>query len=91
MPYLRPVDDPYDDISPVHTWTVRLTDKAAQKKLREVLEGDLDDLAVTATTPTGRVATVDVVGSDATAEASGLTIRRLLDLRSTWFTIRHTK
>ena len=23
VPYLRPVDDPHDDISPVHTWTRR--------------------------------------------------------------------
>src|SRR3954470_18185778 len=90
IPYLRPVDDPYDDLSPVHTWSVTFTDKDAQKKLEEVLEGDLDDLTVSATTPTGRVATVDVAGSDATTQASGLTIRRLLGLRSTWFTIHHT-
>ena len=89
VPYLRSVDDPYDDISPVHTWTVRLTDRQAEQKLGEVLEGDLEDLIVSATTPTGRAATVDVVGSDATVPASGATIRRLLELRSTWFTIRH--
>ena len=50
--------------------------------------GDLDGLKVSATTPTGRVATVDVVGSDATVPVSGSEMRRLLELRSTWFTIR---
>ena len=89
VPYLRSVDDPYDDISPVHTWTVTLTDRQAQRMLREVLQGDLEDLEVTATTPTGRTATVDVVGSEGTLPASGTTMRRLLELRSTWFTIRH--
>ena len=89
VPYLRSVDDPYDDISPVHTWKVTLTDrKAAEKKLGRC-RGRLEDLAVSATTPTGRAATVDVVGSDGTVPASGATIRRLLELRSTWFTIRH--
>jgi stage II sporulation protein D len=90
IPYLRSVDDPYDDLSPVHTWTVKLSDKSAQKKLREVLDGRLEDLTVSATTPTGRAQTVDVVGSNATTEATGIDIRRLLDLRSAWFTIRHT-
>jgi stage II sporulation protein D len=89
IPYLRPVDDPYDDLSPVHTWTVTLKDKTVQKKLGEVLDGRLEALKVSATTPTGRAATVDVVGSTATTEATGIDIRRLLDLRSTWFTIRH--
>src|SRR5690242_14831722 len=67
VPYLRSVDDPYDTLSPVHTWTVRLTDKAAAKALKDVRLGDLSDLVVSSTTPTGRVATLDVVGSDGTA------------------------
>jgi stage II sporulation protein D len=86
--YLRSVDDPYDSLSPVHTWTVRLDDRDAQRKLASVREGDLDGLEVSATTPTGRVSTVDVIGSDATVPVSGGEIRRLLELRSTWFTIR---
>lgn len=87
IPYLRSVDDPYDSISPVHTWTVRFEDRVAERKLASVREGDLEDVAVSATTATGRVATVDVVGSDATVPVSGGEIRRLLGLRSTWFTV----
>src|SRR5215212_8682435 len=71
VPYLRPVEDPYDDISPVHTWSVRLTDDQMAKALREVRLGELQDVKVTATTPTGRVATADVVGEDGTATVSG--------------------
>ena len=73
---------------PYHTWTVTLDDRDAQRKLSSVREGDLDGLEVSATTPTGRVSTVDVIGSDATVPVSGAEIRRLLELRSTWFTIR---
>jgi stage II sporulation protein D len=89
VPYLRSVDDPYDTLSPVHTWTVRLTDRQAEKMVKDHLIGKLDDLQVTSTTPTGRVATVDVVGTDATTTISGGDARQLLELRSTWFTIRH--
>jgi stage II sporulation protein D len=89
VPYLRSVDDPYDTLSPVHTWTVRLTDREAEKMVKDHLIGKLDDLQVTSTTPTGRVATVDVVGTDATTTISGGDARQLLELRSTWFTIRH--
>jgi stage II sporulation protein D len=86
--YLRPVDDPYDDISPVHAWSVRLTDREMARKLREVRLGDLQDVKVSETTATGRAATVDVVGEEGTAQISGLELRRLFDLRSHWFTIR---
>jgi stage II sporulation protein D len=89
IPYLRPVDDPYDDISPLHTWTVRLTDRDAAKRLDGVRLGDLEDLVVSATTPTGRVATLDVVGADGTAQITGGEARGKLELRSAWFTVRH--
>jgi peptidoglycan hydrolase-like amidase len=58
------------------------------KALREVRLGELQDVKVTATTPTGRVATADVVGDEGTATVSGLELRSLLDLRSHWFAIR---
>jgi stage II sporulation protein D len=89
IPYLRPVDDPYDDISPLHTWTVRLSDRDADKRLDGVRLGDLEDLVVSGTTPTGRVATLDVVGAGGTAQITGGEARGKLELRSAWFTVRH--
>ena len=91
VPYLRPVDDPHDDISPVHTWTVSLTDRQAQSALGDVALGELEDVRVTATTPTGRVATVDVVGSKGTVTISGIALRAELGLRSHWFSIRRVQ
>ena len=88
MPYLRPVDDAYDDISPVHTWSVRLSDRDMARKLREVVLGELQDVKVASTGETGRAATVDVIGDEGTIQISGLELRRLLGLRSHWFAIR---
>ena len=88
VPYLRSVDDPYDSLSPVHEWSVTVRDRTARRKLRDVLLGDLEDLVVAATTPSGRVDRVDVVGSEGTIQISGRELRSLLGLRSHWFTIR---
>jgi stage II sporulation protein D len=85
LPYLRSVDDPYDSISPVHTWTERLTIAQAERRLRDVLDGDLEDLVVTVRTPSGRAATVEVRGSEGTQAVPAGRIRNLLELRSTWF------
>ena len=91
LPYLRPVEDPHDDLSPYHTWRVELTDAKAASLLREVRLGELEDVRVTATTPTGRVASADVAGSEGTTSVSGLEMRRLLGLRSSWFSIRRVR
>jgi len=88
VPYLRPVDDPHDDVSPVHTWTVSLSDREAERALRDVAAGELEDVRVASTTPTGRAATVEVVGSEGTVTISGIALRAELGLRSHWFSIR---
>jgi stage II sporulation protein D len=88
VPYLRSVDDPYDDLSPYHTWTLRFTDAQAAQRLRDVRLGDLEDIVISSRTPTGRAATVDVIGSEGTATVAAGDIRRLLGLRSTWFDVR---
>jgi stage II sporulation protein D len=86
--YLQSVDDPYDRLSPYHDWTVTLSDTEAAKRLVSVLQGDLVDLAVIATTPTGRVATLRVTGTLGTTDIPGATARTLLGLRSTWFGVQ---
>ena len=89
VPYLRPVDDAYDDISPLHTWSVRLTDRDMERKLREVVLGDLQDVKVASTGETGRVADG---GRHRRARARSRSRARSCagcsSLRSHWFTIR---
>jgi stage II sporulation protein D len=84
LSYLRSVDDPYDDLSPVHTWTSRFTQREAERKLRSVLSGRLEGLEVLTRTPSGRAATVEVRGSEGNQTVSAATIRTALGLRSTW-------
>ncbi len=90
VPYLRPVDDAHDDISPLHTWTVRLTDRDMERRLRELVLGELQDVRVASKGETGRALTVDVVGDEGTIQISGFELRRRLELRSHWFTVRRT-
>jgi stage II sporulation protein D len=85
--YLRSVDDPHDDLSPYHDWTARFTDKVARRKLRSLGAGTVQSLKVTARTASGRAATVDVTGKDATVSVPASRIQILLGLRSTWFDV----
>ena len=85
--YLRSVDDPHDDLSPYHDWTARFTDAAARRKLRSLGVGAVRDMAVTTRTPSGRAATIEVRGKDATVEVAASRIQALLGLRSTWFDV----
>jgi stage II sporulation protein D len=87
VPYLQSVDDPHDTLSPYHDWTVTLTDEQAQRKLDEVLDGDLVGIEVAAFTPSGRAAIVRVTGTEGARDVAAGTIRTLLGLRSTWFEI----
>jgi stage II sporulation protein D len=84
-PYLRSVDDPYDNISPLHTWRVTLSNATAQTRLGDVVQGTLQSLRVTRRGPSGRALEVEVVGSGGTRTVAATEIRRLLELRSTWF------
>jgi stage II sporulation protein D len=89
VPYLSSVADPYDRLSPHHDWTVTLTDEEAERRLAPVLAGDLVGVAVTVRTPSGRAAIVRVTGTLGTRDVQGTTVRSLLDLRSTWFSVAH--
>ena len=86
LSYLRSVDDPYDDLSPVHTWTARFSRREAERELGSLVAGRLRALRVTSRTPSGRAATIEVRGSRGDVETSAASIRTALGLRSTWIT-----
>ena len=86
LSYLRSVDDPHDDLSPVHTWSVHFTRREAERRLRSVLSGRLEGLRVATRSPSGRAATVEVRGSEGVQTVGAGTVRTLLGLRSTWIT-----
>jgi stage II sporulation protein D len=82
--YLRSVDDPHDDLSPVHTWTARFTRREADRKLGSLVTGRLRGLEVASRSPSGRAATVLVRGSRGDRTVSAASVRTALGLRSTW-------
>ena len=61
--YLRSVEDPHDDLSPVHTWTARFSEREARRKLRSPDRRGCEGLEVASRSPSGRAATVLIRGS----------------------------
>jgi SpoIID/LytB domain protein len=91
LPYLVPVADPYDVISPFHDWgPVPVTASQLAKKLN--LQGTITD-ATTTLNASGRVAAIDLFAQQALSPVPTSTLVRsstvagVLGLRSTWFGI----
>ncbi|HET6175027.1 MAG TPA: SpoIID/LytB domain-containing protein [Gaiellales bacterium] len=82
-PYLVPVDDPYDTISPYHDWTLSLSDRDLSQQA--AYPGLVTGLQVDAYS-SGRVNTVTLNGSAGPLVLSASLVRKRLGLRSTWFT-----
>ena len=89
IPYLKSVDDPFDDASPVHTWTETLSDDQIEGALTGLFEGSLRKVEVTETGKSPRIVTARVVGSRGSTTVTGDTLRARLELRSTWARFRH--
>jgi stage II sporulation protein D len=91
LPYLVPVADPYDVISPFHDWgPVPVTAALLAKKLN--LKGTITD-ATTTLNASGRVAALDLFSQQSFSPVPTSTLFRsstvagVLGLRSTWFGI----
>jgi stage II sporulation protein D len=88
IPYLRSVDDPFDDASPVHAWTERRSDDAMESALSGLFDGNLRKIDVIETGRSPRIVRARVVGSRGSSTVSGDTLRSRLELRSTWARFR---
>jgi stage II sporulation protein D len=84
VPYLVPVADPYDTLSPYHGWGPVLFD-GAKVETQLKLSAPIASLQVANGTD-GRVKTVTVISSDDSQTIlTGSQLRGQLELRSTWF------
>jgi stage II sporulation protein D len=84
VPYLVPVADPYDTLSPYHSWGPVLYDAADVVK-RLKLAAPLADLQAL-NGVSGRVKSITFVSDDESqVTLNGNQLRTALDLRSTWF------
>jgi stage II sporulation protein D len=85
VPYLVPVADPYDTLSPYHDWgPTPVTAQAIAKALK--VDGPITD-ATTTPNAAGRVGSVDLVTPVEPVTVPGTQLRSALGLRSTWFTL----
>jgi stage II sporulation protein D len=89
IPYLKSVDDPFDDASPVHDWTETVSDDEMESKLSGLFDGKLKKIKILETGESPRIVSARVVGSSGSSTVSGDTLRSKLGLRSTWARFSH--
>jgi stage II sporulation protein D len=89
IPYLRAVDDPFDDVSPAHRWTETLSDERMESELTGLFAGRLRRIEVLRRGDSPRIVRARVVGSADSTAISGATLRARLELRSTWARFVH--
>ncbi len=89
VPYLKSVDDPFDDLSPVHDWTRSFSDSQMASKLDGLFSGSLRRIEILKTGASPRIVRARVVGSRGSTVVTGDTLRARLGLRSTWARFRH--
>src|SRR3989440_1898373 len=85
VPYLVSVPDPYDSISPHHDWGPLVFTGAKLAKVLK-MKGRVVDLQPELNA-SGRIKSINVVGTENTLSMLGADVRRLLGLRSTWFSV----
>ncbi|MQA74579.1 MAG: SpoIID/LytB domain-containing protein [Solirubrobacterales bacterium] len=89
VPYLKSVKDPYDDASPVHRWTQRLSDNQIEAELAGLFNGRLQEIEITQRGVSPRIVRARVIGTRGSTNVTGDTLRDRLGLRSTWARFRH--
>jgi stage II sporulation protein D len=84
-PWLKSVDDPYDDTSPRHRWgPIKLSLKTAGRKLGGLVKGKFRGIQVVQRGVSPRIVEADVVGSKGRTRVTGGTLRARFGLYDTW-------
>lgn len=91
VPYLKSVEDPYDDASPKHNWTIRYSQATMQAKLGGLVKGRLKAIKVVQRGVSPRVMKADVIGTGGRVRTDGTTLRARLGLFDTWVSFKRTR
>jgi len=84
-PWLKSVDDPYDDASPRHRWgPIRMTLAQADRKLGSLVKGRFRGIEVVQRGRSPRIVEADVIGSRGRLRVTGGQLRARLGLFDTW-------
>jgi len=89
IPYLKSVEDPFDDASPVHNWNETYSDEKMESELTGLFNGRLEKIEVIERGRSPRIVRARVVGSSGSHTVTGDTLRARLELRSTWARFKH--
>jgi stage II sporulation protein D len=84
-PWLKGVDDPYDDLSPKHRWKpITLTTAQVNKKLRGLVRGRFRRIDVLQRGTSPRVVRAQIVGTRGVTPVTGPQLRSRFGLFDTW-------
>lgn len=84
VPYLKSVDDPYDNLSPRHRWRFVWTRAQLDAKLGGFVKGKLKTIKVTKRGVSPRIVDAQIVGTRGTVDVTGPELRSRLGLYDTW-------
>jgi stage II sporulation protein D len=88
QPWLKSVEDPYDDVSPRHRWKFVLTTSQMQSRLSGLVKGSFRGIKIVQKGVSPRVVYADILGSRGRTRVTGPTLRTRLGLYDTWFTVK---
>ncbi len=83
-PYLRSVEDPYDDASPRHRWRLAFTQGQIEARLRGIVKGRFLGVKVLKRGVSPRIVRALVRGTNGTTPVTGATLRARLALHDAW-------
>ncbi|MEA2275974.1 MAG: hypothetical protein QOC78_934 [Solirubrobacteraceae bacterium] len=84
-PWLKAVDDPFDDVSPKHRWgPFRFTQSQVQSKLRGLVLGRFKRIRVVQRGVSPRVVRAQVIGTRGVTDVIGPQLRKAFGLFDTW-------
>ncbi|HEX8742666.1 MAG TPA: SpoIID/LytB domain-containing protein [Thermoleophilaceae bacterium] len=87
-PWLKSVEDPFDDASPKHRWRLVYTPSQMQSRLAGLVKGTFRGIKVVERGESPRVVYADVLGSRGRTRITGPTARARLGLFDTWFSVK---
>jgi stage II sporulation protein D len=84
-PWLKSVNDPYDNTSPKHRWgPIRMSMTSAGAKLGGLVKGRFKGIRVNRRGKSPRIVTATVIGSGGRTRVSGATLRARFGLFDSW-------
>jgi stage II sporulation protein D len=88
VPYLVGVPDPYDDLCPLHDWTLKFSGPEISSKLSGLLDGRLKQVKITKTGYSPRIIEAKLIGTGGVTTATGEQLEIALGAYSTWMTFQ---